>query len=159
MGLVGSMVVVGLLAACGDGEETTVPTVTPTFTPASAPADTAIPAPTQPPAAQPTQAPASGGDSALVAQGKAALERSLCIGCHKIEGTAAVGTIGPELTHIGTVAATRVAGQSAEAYIRESIENPTAFVAEGFNPLMPPGLQAVLGDDYDAVVAYLMSLE
>ena len=58
-----------------------------------------------------------------------------CTGCHTIEGTS-TATIGPDLTHIATVAATRKAPLSAEEYIRESIEEPGAFVVEGFEPLM-----------------------
>jgi hypothetical protein len=43
----------------------------------------------------------------------------------------------------------------AAAYIRESIENPTAFVAPGFAPAMPPGLAQ--GAEVDDLVAYLLT--
>ncbi len=53
-----------------------------------------------------------------------------CSQCHAIEGTAN-GLIGPDLTHIGTDAANRKPGVSAEDYIREAVKDPEAFVAEG----------------------------
>jgi cytochrome c oxidase subunit 2 len=151
--LVVSIVAVSLIAvACGGGEETVVPTVTPSFTPA----------PTTPPAvAQPTQAPAGEPTGASLEEGKAAFVASICITCHKVEGTAAVGVVGPDLTHIGALAGDRVAGMTAEAYIRESIEDPAAFIVDGFDPLMPPGMNAIppISDNYDAVVAYMLSLK
>ena len=64
-----------------------------------------------------------------------------CGACHTLEGVpGAAGTIGPPLTNIGNVAATRKPGMSAEDYIRESIANPTAFIVPGFAPVMPSGL-------------------
>ena len=80
-----------------------------------------------------------------------------CGVCHTVAGTDAGGQVGPELTHIGSIASTRT-GLDAEAYIRESIEDPGAFVAPGFAPIMPGGLVGSLGGDFEAVVAYLVSL-
>jgi cytochrome c553 len=80
-----------------------------------------------------------------------------CGACHAVAGTDAKGTFGPELTHIGTIAATRT-DLAAEDYIRQSIEEPAAFFAPGFGPGMPGGLVNSLGDDFEAVIAYLVSL-
>ena len=77
--------------------------------------------------------------------------------CHTVADAGTTGTIGPELSNIGTVAATRTS-LSAEEYIRQSIEDPAAFIAPDYTPLMTAGLHDVLGDDYDAVVAYLLTL-
>jgi cytochrome c551/c552 len=79
-----------------------------------------------------------------------------CVGCHTLEGVpGAVGKVGPELTHVATNAATREPGKDAEAYIRESISNPTAFTVPGFpTGVMPPNL--VTGKDLDDVVAFLL---
>jgi mono/diheme cytochrome c family protein len=64
-----------------------------------------------------------------------------CTACHTLEGVpGAAGTVGPPLTDIGNVAATRKPGMSAEDYIRESIMTPNAFVVPPFPPVMPPGL-------------------
>ena len=81
-----------------------------------------------------------------------------CGVCHAVAGTKASGNIGPELTHIGTVASTRT-DLSAEDYIRQSIQEPGAFVTPDFGNLMPSGLDGALGGDFDAVVNYLVGLE
>ena len=78
--------------------------------------------------------------------------------CHTVADAGTTGTIGPELSNIGTVAATRTS-LSAEEYIRQSIEDPAAFIAPDYTPLMTAGLNDVLGDDYEAVVAYLVNLK
>ncbi|MFQ5615352.1 MAG: c-type cytochrome, partial [Anaerolineales bacterium] len=62
-----------------------------------------------------------------VARGKFVFNSQGCAACHVIEGLSA-GLVGPDLTHIGTVAAARVDGMSAEDYLRESIINPNAFI-------------------------------
>lgn len=54
-----------------------------------------------------------------------------CSGCHTIEGISS-GQVGPNLTQIGEIAATRQDGVSAEDYIRESILNPNNFVVDGY---------------------------
>ncbi len=78
--------------------------------------------------------------------------------CHTVADAGTTGTIGPELSNIGTVAATRT-GLSAEEYIRQSIEEPGAFIAPEYTPLMTAGLKDVLGGDFEDVVAYLLTLE
>ncbi len=79
-----------------------------------------------------------------------------CSGCHTIEGTS-TATIGPDLTHIATVAATRKALLSAEEYIKESIEEPGAFVVEGFEPLMPK--LAIAEGELEDLLAFLLDQE
>ena len=88
-----------------------------------------------------------------------------CGACHAIEGMAgAVGNVGPDLTNIATVAATRVPGQSAEEYIRESIVDPNAFIVPdcptgpcGIPTLMPLDISGTMvGDDYEQLVQFLL---
>ncbi len=81
-----------------------------------------------------------------------------CSVCHTIEGISA-GTLGPDLTRIGTGASSRIAGVSAEDYIDESIRNPGAFVVEGFPPgLMPTDLETRLeGQQIEALVQFLLA--
>ena len=84
-----------------------------------------------------------------------------CSACHTVEGISA-GLVGPDLTHIGRDAATRKPGVSAEAYIRESIREPDAFVAEGvaraIPGLMTSAITASLSDDeVAALVEFLMA--
>ncbi len=96
----------------------------------------------------------SGGDPA---GGTAVFTNSGCFACHTIEGVpGAVGQLGPELTHVATTGATRK-GLSAEEYIRESIENPSAFVVDGFAPIMP-SLRGAMGDaEFEDLVAFLLT--
>ncbi|MCC6628112.1 MAG: cytochrome c [Chloroflexi bacterium] len=98
-------------------------------------------------------APAGGGTpSAGGGQGAQLFAANGCAGCHQVGGQG--GTIGPNLSNIGTTAATRVPGKSAEEYIRESITSPNAHVVQGYTaglmPVMP--LQPA---DLDALVKYL----
>lgn len=96
-----------------------------------------------------------------------AFTKGTCIACHVIPGIqGAVGMVGPDMTHIGTDAATRVPGQSAVDYIHESIVDPMAFTAPEcpFGPCvtgaMPPGLdQLVSEDELNLMVNYLAGLE
>lgn len=53
-----------------------------------------------------------------------------CATCHALE--ADVIKVGPSLFDVGSRAETAVASISAEAYLRQSIEEPNAHVAEGF---------------------------
>ena len=86
-----------------------------------------------------------------------------CSQCHQIEGISA-GQIGPDQTHIGTDAATRKPGMSAEDYIRESIVDPEVFVAEGVDRATP-GLmtsditEGLTDEEVDALVAFLLTVE
>jgi len=100
-----------------------------------------------------THEPASSGDVA-----PPAVFITTCGVCHTVTGTNAGGNIGPELTHIGTVASTRT-NLSAEDYIRQSIQEPGAFIVPEFGNLMPSGLVATLGGDFDDVVTYLVGLK
>ena len=48
----------------------------------------------------------------------------------------------------------------ARAYIETSILNPSAYIVEGFNDVMPKNFgKDLTSADFDAVVAYLLSLK
>lgn len=84
-----------------------------------------------------------------------------CAACHAIDGLeGAVGAVGPKLTGLGERAATTVSGQSAADYIRTSIENPNAYVVDGFSAgLMPGNLKGTMSaEEYKDLVAYLETL-
>ena len=86
-----------------------------------------------------------------------------CIACHTIEGISA-GLLGPDLTHIGTDASSRMEGVSAEDYLFESIRSPEAFVAEGVERatagLMLTAITANLTDQQvEALVQFLLAQE
>ena len=88
-----------------------------------------------------------------------------CLTCHTIEGVpGAAGILGPDLTHIGTDAANRQPGVSAREYLKQSIEEPEVFVAEGVERAVPGLMLADLtagltGDDVEALVEFLLSQE
>lgn len=97
---------------------------------------------------------------------QAAFAASGCGGCHTIPGIPnAVGQVGPNLSNIGNNAASRVAGLDAEAYLRESILNPSAFIApecpNGACPenVMPPNMgERLTTKELDLIVGHLLSL-
>ena len=96
----------------------------------------------------------------------AAITKGTCGACHvipDIEG--AVGALGPNLANIGTDAATRVAGYTAEEYLRESILEPNAFIApkcptgDCIPGIMLPNLVELLTEEeIDMVIGYLATL-
>jgi len=117
----------------------------------AAPAEAAAPAPAEVPAAQPAAAtapqPVSAGqpiaaqpiaaEPTAPADVVAAINGAGCAGCHVIPGVpGANGQVGPDLSEIGVTATARVEGLSAEEYIRQSIQDPNAFIAPtcGSNP-------------------------
>ncbi len=89
-----------------------------------------------------------------------------CIGCHVIPNIpGAMGAVGPNLSEIGAVAATRVEGLSAVEYLHQSILEPNAFIAPECpsGPCLPGLMLQNLGDiltpeEIDMVVAYLATL-
>lgn len=80
-----------------------------------------------------------------------------CKTCHSLDGSKLVG---PSMQGIGTRAATLVSGQSAEQYIRTSITDPNAHVAEGFTEGVMPSYKTALSDtQLNDLVAYLVTLK
>jgi len=82
-----------------------------------------------------------------------------CVTCHSVEGDTVI--VGPSLAGVGTRAATTVAGQSAEDYLRESITNPDAHVVDGFEAgiMLNNWSEVLTGEQIDQLVAYLMTLK
>ena len=92
-----------------------------------------------------------------VQRGQQVYRQKSCASCHQIGGDG--GTVGPPLTHIGTVAASRKPGASAEDYIRESLLDPGAYVVPGFPDTMPRGLVRDMSqEDFDDLVLFLLRL-
>lgn len=92
----------------------------------------------------------------LVQRGREDFVRSGCIGCHAIAGQPlAVGTIGPNLTHVGS--RTTLAGAlfpNTSDYLRRWIHNAPSLKP---GSRMPPSL--LPDDELGAIVAYLQSLQ
>lgn len=80
-----------------------------------------------------------------------------CASCHSLEP--GVNQVGPTLWNIASVAISRVPGQTAEQYIRDSILYPGDYIVEGYADVMQKNLGEVLSsEDIDAVVAFLLAL-
>jgi len=111
-----------------------------------------------------TLKPAPPGESSLppapsadpVARGKQIFASAGCSGCHS---TGSDAILGPGLGGIAQRAANRKSGMSASDYLHESIVNPTAYIVQGFSPVMPGNFgQTLTAADIDALVAYLETL-
>ncbi len=96
------------------------------------------------------------------------LKEMACFGCHTIASVDFMtGKVGPDLSHIGTVAATRKPGMSAKDYLRESILEPNAFIVPDCpdgpckSPsLMPPGFgERLTGKQLETLVEFLAGLK
>lgn len=84
-----------------------------------------------------------------------------CGDCHAVAGVpSARGTLGPSLDGIASRAGERKPPLSAEAYIRESVERPSAFIVRGYFNAMPPDMRSRMTDaQYEDLVAWLMTLK
>ena len=81
-----------------------------------------------------------------------------CSDCHSIAGMY-TSTIGPDLSNIATVAATRKPSLSAEDYIIESLVDPEAFIVAGFKPLMPALPEGTTERELEDLVDFLLRQE
>ena len=75
-----------------------------------------------------------------------------CTACHGL------GTRAPDLVGVaGSVCATRVPGQSCKDYLYESLTRPTAYIVEGFEPIMIDQSLTSSQAELWTLVAYLES--
>jgi cytochrome c oxidase subunit 2 len=90
--------------------------------------------------------PAGGGGAP---DGKAVFESAGCGGCHTLADAGSTGAVGPELDD--------VLPDKDEAFIRQSIVDPSAEVAQGFSDgIMPNNFGDTLQpQELDALVKYL----
>jgi cytochrome c oxidase subunit 2 len=92
---------------------------------------------------------------ALAQQGQQVFSAGACIGCHTINGTAANGKTGPNLTHVGS--RTSIAGGSltnSEGNLRRWLTNPPAVKPGSIMPNLN-----LTKTEIDALTAYLQSLK
>lgn len=86
-----------------------------------------------------------------------------CATCHTLDDLGWSGVVGPNLNTIGTRAATRVGGQTAEEYLHNSIRHPGEFIVPGYSNQMPqfnpePNQTNYMPEDHlNAIVAYLLT--
>jgi WD40 repeat protein len=87
---------------------------------------------------------------------------SYCRMCHLFDTPESA--VGPSLLGIGSRAGSTVNGLSAEAYIRQSLTSPSAYVVPGYEDVMPPYVKTPLyermgPDSLDMVITYLLQLK
>jgi cytochrome c oxidase subunit 2 len=95
----------------------------------------------------------------LAAQGEEIFLQQACAGCHTVQGTEALGVLGPNLTHLAS------RSTFAGAMFDLTEENLHDWVSDA--PSMKPGVLMPSGtkelglspEDVNAIVAYLQTLE
>jgi cytochrome c oxidase subunit 2 len=95
------------------------------------------------------------GNDAQVSGSRAMFESLACVSCHRVAGTAANGTFGPDLTHLmdrQTIGSGVVANTTAN--LRAWINDPQAIKPGCLMPSMK-----LTDKELDQVVAYLGSLK
>ena len=152
--VVSVIIVVALLMGCGTaqpGVDGPTPAPTPTLLPLNPP-------PIIPGRARTLPAPAPEPPGVL--EGREIFQgRGACATCHTVGGLSE-NLLGPELTTIGTTAASRRPGYSAQQYIIESIRQPDAYVVEGYpRDLMTEALTRHLTDDEVAALAEFLQYQ
>jgi cytochrome c oxidase subunit 2 len=102
------------------------------------------------------QAPAAKPRTAEARRGAIVFGRSSCPSCHTIAGTAAAGTIGPDLTHVGSQVGLAIDNEmlNTPAHLAAWIHDSPSIKPGSY---MPP--QTLSKRDLAAVVAYLESLK
>jgi len=88
--------------------------------------------------------------------GLAVFQKNGCGSCHTLKAAAATGTIGPDLDKLVQDAKQANRG-SLEAFIRESIVSPAAYLQPGYNDLMPHTFKSQIPPaELDQLVQYLV---
>jgi cytochrome c oxidase subunit 2 len=98
--------------------------------------------------------PASGGPSA---SGKSVFASNGCSSCHTLKAAGATGKVGPDLDKLAAEA--QKAGKPLDAFVRESIVDPNAYVEPGYpKGVMPPDFgTSIPKAQLDALVQYLVT--
>jgi cytochrome c2 len=106
-----------------------------------------------PPATTTQGTPPAGGGGDLAA-GKAAFAANGCSSCHTLAAAGSHGTVGPDLDKLKQYATT--ASMPLDAFIRESIVKPDAYVEKGYpKGVMPASFASLPKGTLDALVAFL----
>ena len=158
-----------ILASCGHyesgephlGGDSTLFGFTPTPTAAPPPTPTVTPKP-EPRRPDPTPGPRSTpGPTPTPGRGQPGLAVFInagCTACHMIDSVVeADPEIAPNLSAVASTAGSRVNGLTAEQYLRQSVLEPSEFLVDDYDNLMPAGLvpdQAA----FDNLIAYLLTL-
>ena len=81
-----------------------------------------------------------------------------CGACHSVIEDIVV--VGPSMAGIASRAGDRVEGEDARTYLYTSVLAPDRYLVDGFTNVMPLNFSKELtGEELDAVIAYLFTLE
>ncbi|HNB51141.1 MAG TPA: cytochrome c [Anaerolineales bacterium] len=81
-----------------------------------------------------------------------------CATCHSTSPDTVI--VGPSLAGVASRAGSRIEGMDAKTYIQTSVLKPNSFLVPGYQDSMIPDIAKQLtGEDFDAVVAYLLTLK
>jgi cytochrome c oxidase subunit 2 len=107
------------------------------------------------------QADASGGGGAggAAPDGEKLFAANGCGGCHTFKPAGSDGQVGPDLDNLTQAAAK--AGKPPEEFVRQSIAEPNAYLAPGYQGGVMPGTFAktLKPEEIDALVQYLLGKE
>ena len=89
--------------------------------------------------------------------GAAVFKNNTCGACHALKAAGASATTGPDLDKLPAFA--QRAGQPVDAFVRQSIVDPNAYVEKGYPKGLMPGTfgKALSKQELDALVQYLVS--
>jgi Cytochrome c551/c552 len=97
--------------------------------------------------------------AATATAGKALFASNGCATCHTFQPAGSTGTLGPNLDTAPTSTRRPDKNMALAAFVKESIVNPDAYIAKGFNKgLMPKTFgSSIKGADLNDLVAFLLS--
>ena len=101
--------------------------------------------------------PAGGGED-LAATGQELATSNGCTGCHSIDGSTLVGPTWQGLYGEETTLSDGSTVTVDDAYIAESIHDPSAKIVEGFQDIMPKTFADMPDDQVNAIIAYIQTL-
>jgi cytochrome c oxidase subunit 2 len=94
----------------------------------------------------------AGGGAADETSGKAVFTAAGCSGCHAFTPAGSDAEVGPSLDNVNS------RGRPLDEFLRESIEDPNAFLEPGYKPDVMPGdfAKSLTAKQLDALVQYLV---
>jgi cytochrome c oxidase subunit 2 len=100
-----------------------------------------------------------GGGSGAAPDGAKLFASNGCGGCHTFKPAKSDGQIGPDLD--GLAEAAQAAGSTPEEFVKQSIADPNAYLAPGYQGGVMPGTFAktLKPEEIDALVKYLLGKE
>jgi len=106
-----------------------------------------------------TSATTTSSSGGQVAAGKTLFSSSGCSSCHTFTAAGSNGSIGPNLDKAPAKDAAADGNMDLAAFIKESIVNPSAYIAKGYSDgLMPPTFGTDLKPaQIDDLVAFILS--